>query len=338
MPWFSQSESEPTPSPNPSLDEFREILAAAQAGLEAVKTSEPVELVDGRAVFVPFLREGEEPKRDHITMEEALKQGMEISELRDQVARLRIHNPLKEKVLGVEGEVLKGCKQNRTLNTTLMVDAKTHLAVPVSCVEQGRWSAPMGHMDKGVSHSPSNVRRAVRESVYKSKKDFGGYESNQGSVWENVQDYSKDAQETSASGNFDEVAEKEQRKPEVSTVYRSLNAAAKGATGYALAVGGNWVSAEMFGHSEDWKILGPSILRGMAGEISRLHLSVAKPDSVHLEEDPRDGLFALLNEKAIATRSPGLGWDLGAKSPDESVHLAALVEANQLRWLSALSR
>jgi hypothetical protein len=43
-------------------------------------------------------------------------------------------------VLLLDGEELIGAKQNRVLNTTVLVAAHSRLTIPVSCVEQDRWA------------------------------------------------------------------------------------------------------------------------------------------------------------------------------------------------------
>ena len=43
-------------------------------------------------------------------------------------------------VLILDGEELVGIKQNRIVNTTILIAANTTTVIPVSCVEQGRWS------------------------------------------------------------------------------------------------------------------------------------------------------------------------------------------------------
>ena len=55
------------------------------------------------------------------------------------VPELLVENKGDERVLFLEGEELVGAKQNRILNTSVLVAAHTKIKIPVSCVEQGRW-------------------------------------------------------------------------------------------------------------------------------------------------------------------------------------------------------
>jgi hypothetical protein len=55
------------------------------------------------------------------------------------VPNLHLHNKSLRPILIPEGEILVGAKQNRVVNITVLVAAKSTFTVPVSCVEQGRW-------------------------------------------------------------------------------------------------------------------------------------------------------------------------------------------------------
>ena len=61
----------------------------------------------------------------------------EISE-GGSVPDLLVENKGDVRVLFLEGEELVGAKQNRILNTSVLVAAHTKIKIPVSCVEQGR--------------------------------------------------------------------------------------------------------------------------------------------------------------------------------------------------------
>ena len=82
----------------------------------------------------------------------------EISE-GGSVPELLVENNGDVRVLFLEGEELVGAKQNRILNTSVLVAAHTKIKIPVSCVEQGRWGYKSHHFGSSGSHSPSKLRR-----------------------------------------------------------------------------------------------------------------------------------------------------------------------------------
>ncbi|MBF0556918.1 MAG: hypothetical protein HQK96_20580 [Nitrospirae bacterium] len=63
----------------------------------------------------------------------------EISE-GGHVPELKVTNLLDEDVLIIDGDAFIGAKQNRIANTSILIGKKQNVVIPVSCVEQGRWS------------------------------------------------------------------------------------------------------------------------------------------------------------------------------------------------------
>lgn len=89
-------------------------------------------------------------------------------------------------VLMIEGEILIGLKQNRMLNTTILVPPKTNLTVPVSCVEAHRWNRMTAKA--GVSRyaiSP-RIRGAKMETLKTYLRAEERYATDQGVIWEEV--------------------------------------------------------------------------------------------------------------------------------------------------------
>src|SRR3990172_9050720 len=82
------------------------------------------------------------PRAAYVTLDEALERGFRIREVSESgsVPELIAQNPTDADVLLYDGEELVGAKQNRILNVTVLVAAESMLTIPVSCVEQGRWS------------------------------------------------------------------------------------------------------------------------------------------------------------------------------------------------------
>jgi hypothetical protein len=83
-----------------------------------------------------------EPVCAYVSMDEAFEHGLVIGEVDEagDVGQLEVTNPLHVNVLLYDGEELKGAKQNRILNVSVLVAAASRARIPVSCVERGRWS------------------------------------------------------------------------------------------------------------------------------------------------------------------------------------------------------
>ena len=94
-----------------------------------------------------------ETPRDYITLAEGVKAGLvKITEdKQERVRRLLITN-LSEKHLFIQvGELVTGGKQDRTLQTSLVVPPKTGpVPIPSFCVEQSRWSGGKGFIAPGI--------------------------------------------------------------------------------------------------------------------------------------------------------------------------------------------
>ena len=102
------------------------------------------------------------------------------------VPELLVENKGDQRVLFLEGEELIGAKQNRIINTTILVAAHTKTKIPVSCVEQGRWGYDSERFGSSGCHSPSKLRHTLKASVSQSVRQHRGHRSNQGEVWREV--------------------------------------------------------------------------------------------------------------------------------------------------------
>jgi hypothetical protein len=78
----------------------------------------------------------------YLILEEAIQSGaFRITEVSESgtVPRLRALNETTRPVFLLDGDQLIGAKQNRILNLSLMLGAKSESDIPVACVEAGRW-------------------------------------------------------------------------------------------------------------------------------------------------------------------------------------------------------
>jgi hypothetical protein len=122
--------------------------------------------VEHRGIVVAPLFPRRDPVAEYITLDEALARGLRVTEVDDAgtVPELVVENPLDERVLMYDGEELVGAKQNRILNVSVLVEAKSTLRIPVSCVEQGRWTRSSMDFLPGSHVSHAHLRRRKAEA------------------------------------------------------------------------------------------------------------------------------------------------------------------------------
>jgi hypothetical protein len=124
-----------------------------------------------------------------LTLEEALdKNLLEITELEDgaSVPELLVKNTGKFDVIILEGEELRGAKQNRILNATTIVPAGGEIIIPVSCVERGRWHFVTKKFSSGMNVASPALRRVSHAAVSKNLREERSYESDQSEIWSEI--------------------------------------------------------------------------------------------------------------------------------------------------------
>lgn len=110
-----------------------------------------------------------------------------ISELGEGgvVSILKVENLLDERVFLMDGQGLVGAKQNRILNTDVLVPSAKAIHIPVSCVEQGRWrkTTRFFSMAKAASY---RTRAQKLGRIHASLREGRGHDADQGAVWREV--------------------------------------------------------------------------------------------------------------------------------------------------------
>lgn len=126
---------------------------------------------------------------DFLTLDEALDNGsLVITEVSEggHVPELKVVNKSDQKVLLLDGEELVGAKQNRVLNVTVLIAPQSETMIPVSCVEQGRWSYRSHEFGSARRAMNADLKRKKSQSVRDSLRAFGSFTSAQGMVWEEI--------------------------------------------------------------------------------------------------------------------------------------------------------
>lgn len=124
----------------------------------------------------------------YLTGPEAYEAGLiEVNELDPpEVPRLAVTNLADVPILLVEGEMLTGGDQNRTMNVTVLCPPRVLIHVPVSCVEAGRWGSRRSMSSPG-RHAPGSLRAAKTANLESRTADTSSRRSNQRRVWDEVE-------------------------------------------------------------------------------------------------------------------------------------------------------
>lgn len=139
----------------------------------------------------------------YVLLDEALERKLaSVTEVSGagSVPELAFENGSAEKILLVDGDELVGAKQNRVLNLSILVGGGKRVVIPVSCVEQGRWSyrtrdfAPA----KRALFAKARARKMVH--VSESLRQRGERTSRQGEVWADIADKVAFCRAESATG------------------------------------------------------------------------------------------------------------------------------------------
>lgn len=142
--------------------------------------------------LVPLRGEGHQQRfQDYMLACEAIEAKLlKITEVDESgtVPELLAVNDAERPVLLIDGEELQGAKQNRILNTSVLLQAKSETRIPVSCVEEGRWSHVSPTFKAG-NYAPSSLRQRKSRDVQHSLRARGRAESDQGAVWDSVAEH-----------------------------------------------------------------------------------------------------------------------------------------------------
>lgn len=127
---------------------------------------------------------------DLMPLDVGLDMGLvEITEINEagSVGQLKVINNAVTPLLIMDGEEIDGAKQNRIVNSTIIIQAKTEQIINVSCTEAGRWNYNSKKFKHSNHFASSNVRRSKQDSINNSLKTTNQRISNQQEVWSNIE-------------------------------------------------------------------------------------------------------------------------------------------------------
>jgi hypothetical protein len=274
--------------------------------LRNVRIGEPVE-AGGLQVFGLYWDNPGGP--DYQTLDEAVVAGvLEVAEVSKggSVPDLKVRNKGKSAVLLMAGEHLRGGKQNRVLNTSILVGSDSEVSIPVSCVERGRWAYRSPQFAGSGSASHSRLRKMMHEQVTHSYHSHGAPSSDQGQVWNEVDRKLAETHSQSPSHYLHKAYE--DNEVHLRPVLEQLQVP-ESACGAVFAYGGHIVGFDLFDRPSTLALLWEKLVRAYA-----IDARVAQDSKPVKAKDVRAWLAGAGTCKEEVFKSAGLGDDVRLES------------------------
>jgi hypothetical protein len=196
------------------------------------------------------------------TLGEAITEGWATvtEEAQATVPELILWNQGKTMVLVLDGEEIVGGNQNRIANASFLIGAGSKVAIPVTCVEHGRWHEVSDRFQPG-EVSYHSLKREKNAQVRQSLQATGRPVADQMAVWDEVA--RRHAVDRVASPTGAMHALYESRSDALAGYERSFPYVER-AIGFVVALNGRMAGADLFDQPRTAKFLWSKLVRSYA--------------------------------------------------------------------------
>ncbi len=237
---------------------------------------------------------------DYLLSDEAMAAGTlavrEVSEM-GEVPCLLADNGGDNFVLFVEGEEVRGGRQNRILASSVLVGGRSRTRIPVACVERGRWDD--SRRFTAGSHCQPSLRHLLKEEA----------NGRQSRIWATIRRKHRATATRSGTENMSDALET--RRDAVEDLRRNLPYA-KNASGITVALSGQVVTIDLFDRPATLERLWDRLMQGVALDAMELQDSKCQADG----SDVAVKLYVLKNVRWQRSGSVGLGEAYRGRSDD----------------------
>jgi hypothetical protein len=277
----------------------------------------------------------------YILLDDALKtKKFIVTEIDDagHVPELKVCNKLNTDVLILEGEELIGAKQNRIVNTSILVGKDMDIVIPVSCVEQGRWHYRSKAFYSGKATLYAELRKKNVKAVHSTLTKYSTYHSDQGEIWDDIlakKERLSVHSQTDAMNDIYKSYDKELRK------YEQAFCCHRDQVGFISMIDGKVIGCDIFGSGFVLRKVYKKLMRSYILDALDAFLSVQKSEKreAQLLGQQADGFMEHIRKaKREVFKSAGEGQDIRFRSSNVNgfvlmnksnvIHLVAFAEYN----------
>jgi hypothetical protein len=184
------------------------------------------------------------------------------------VNTLLVVNKADFRVFMMDGDILTGAKQNRVLNTSILLEAGSETKIPVSCVERGRWRQTSAAFSSSGHTAPAMMRSVKAFNVSKNLHASLSRSANQGEVWDGVTLFQMASGTSSQTDDLGEVFAKSEADLQAFLKAFTTN---PDANGVAFFVNRRLVSLDLFHRTDIYGEYLPKLVRGIGLVAFHMH-------------------------------------------------------------------
>ncbi len=272
---------------------------------------------------------------DYMSLKSALEKGLafvtEVSE-GGSVPELKVTNKATKPILLIDGEELIGAKQNRIVNTSILLAAESETLIPVSCTESGRWRYKSREFESSGNMMYASARSAKSARVTESKLMSNSYDANQGQIWRDVDAlHVKNRTLSDSSAMSDSYSQRHDDLSEYLKAFPLL----KNQKGIIALVNGKPWAADYVSNAASYADLHDKLVKSFAADC--LSLPVKEMESnENLAIDAWKALRDLSKSTESVVQPIGLGSDIRYNAPH--IGAAALVYEDSLVHITIFSK
>ncbi|MBI5648037.1 MAG: hypothetical protein HY962_13990 [Ignavibacteriae bacterium] len=204
---------------------------------------------------------------EYISGDRAMKAGLlEVREVSESgsVNQLFVINTAAQPVFFMDGDILIGAKQNRVINTSMLIGAGSKTTIAVTCVEGGRWQMVSKRFSPSDYVAPSKLRSGKSQQVHDNLQNKRGYLSDQGDIWDRVASYQHLHEVRSPTSSLSDIFEA--RRADHGDFLASFTNEPD-ANGCAFFIDNDLVCVDVFNRRDIYAEYFPKLLRGIGLEM-----------------------------------------------------------------------
>ncbi len=281
--------------------------------------------VHGRLAVYPVFGNGS-AALSYLTLGEALAAGgFKVGEVGGgTVPELMVSNHTGHLVLLLDGEELIGAKQNRILNTSILVASGSDIRIPVSCVEHGRWDRGAAAMHAGEVAYPE-LRMMKARQVHDSLRMTGMHLSDQGALWEGIAEHSAELRADAPTGRMEAMYEVERES--LDEALRHLPCC-PGACGVVAVIDEHIACADVFDSPSTLEKLWDRLVTSYALDARSTFLKAGSGPGAALPTEAVARFLSVPPDTSIEVfATPGVGQNLRFRTPDRAGSALAFQDA-----------